>query len=658
LKFRVGLSAQAIHPSTGNNMPSDDPGPGRAWLEKIDRIYLDTSVFESPEGILAIRQVVMPEVARWNGHIQLWVYDSTLQQLEHRQAKPSANTSVWQDALNLLREVHDQKHVVRCATGDASDGHDTAAHIKRDCLVNQFQHRQLVVTQSSDLANSVVANSHSGADRKAKRVMAYCVGAGGLMSWNERRREPRNPVINQDRLTRIAAAYTFVIDTCSLLHVSPGVKDAPAQSAPEAMGLKFIKERLILALEGRPGSILLPQAVLTELHKLVELARSGRNPPQDPSLSHRAAQALELIEDMQKSGLAQIIGDAIKGQHADPNFVIMLTTLGVERDLFVITQDTVNAQRLLSNRPDPPRHAIVARIERDGVCLLDWSALPPWSVSRNRGPAAPELSSKTEANQVAAAAGQRDDLPAEKVTTVPPPARSPRPGAATPAPDSGRDRGLGAGQPAGAATPASPPPSRPSAPAPRPRYSSLFGAAPSPASAGTAADWRDSASAQRAQGAHPVLAATKGRGRPLWPFALVVIAVFAGAWTHSGWSTAPGNATASASGAFEGRGLRLQLQSEGMTMPMDGDRVYLASGSRFTVLIGADMDGRVEVHTVNALGQRSNGPIWTSQMRRGEAISTPPMRVEGKAGEDLLRIRVEPLGPGVPLEGTMRIVHR
>ena len=93
-------------------------------------------------------------------------------------------------------------------------------------------------------------------------------------------------------------------------------------------------------------------------------------------------------------------------------------------------------------------------------------------------------------------------------------------------------------------------------------------------------------------------------------------------------------------------------------MPMDGDRVYLASGSRFTVLIDADMNGRVEVHTVNALGRPSNGPIWTSQLRRGAAVSTPPMRVEGTAGEDLLRIRVEPSGPGAPLEGTLRIVHQ
>jgi hypothetical protein len=84
--------------------------------------------------------------------------------------------------------------------------------------------------------------------------------------------------------------------------------------------------------------------------------------------------------------------------------------------------------------------------------------------------------------------------------------------------------------------------------------------------------------------------------------------------------------------------LQTALHLAGQAVPLEGDRVALASGARFDLRITPPAAGRLEVFAVAPSGQVPV-MLWSARAHgAGQALRTPTLRLEGDRGVEKLRL--------------------
>jgi hypothetical protein len=72
----------------------------------------------------------------------------------------------------------------------------------------------------------------------------------------------------------------------------------------------------------------------------------------------------------------------------------------------------------------------------------------------------------------------------------------------------------------------------------------------------------------------------------------------------------------------------------------DTESVALPSNSVFSLRLQADHGGAVTVYAINPQGRSS--PVWSGRLQTGQALDTPPMRLQGVRGLETLRMVFKP----------------
>ena len=163
-----------------------------------------------------------------------------------------------------------------------------------------------------------------------------------LLSFLEGRQEDSKRRA-QENLERLAARYTFLIDTCSVLNEQ----------------FPTLAERLVPLLRANGRRLFVPSGVLAELRGLLE---------RKPELQPRIAVAAKTLAGLKAEGLAAVCGEA-DAAFADKQLLEVATRFMTSTELLVVTQDDGLSNDLLGlNRLQSVqgKRLTVGRINRYG----------------------------------------------------------------------------------------------------------------------------------------------------------------------------------------------------------------------------------------------------------------------------------------------------
>lgn len=85
----------------------------------------------------------------------------------------------------------------------------------------------------------------------------------------------------------------------------------------------------------------------------------------------------------------------------------------------------------------------------------------------------------------------------------------------------------------------------------------------------------------------------------------------------------------------------LQEAPDGTLTPRATDRVF-RTGDRFRVKVLASRDAHVSLFNTNPSGVLRNEPVWRGEVKVGQELITPRLRLDGQSGTDLLHVVLEP----------------
>ena len=82
--------------------------------------------------------------------------------------------------------------------------------------------------------------------------------------------------------------------------------------------------------------------------------------------------------------------------------------------------------------------------------------------------------------------------------------------------------------------------------------------------------------------------------------------------------------------------------SEGTLTPRSTDRLF-HTGDRFRVKLLTARDGRVALYNTKPDGKLVEKPLWQGQVKRGQELVSPRLRLDGRSGVDQLHVVLQPL---------------
>ena len=498
---------------------------------------------------------------------------------------------------------------------------DIESAIVTACVKGQASQRQVVFTQSADMAQRVEGNSSSPAHRGAIRVHARCVLVSRHMSWsNYAGLGKGGPKLSS---TDVARFSRFLIDTCSFMLVPHEQRGVTDETRLNFSGLRFLDQLLPVA-RANGARIVVPQEVRDELG-----AQAGARPANSNAsvvAPVAALKALAWLDRPDVRALTDVLPRMLATGHADPAILAWLTEVGPTRDVCVITQDGHLLADLIDNLPRPPRFSRVCRISDWGDLLFD--TLREHHVKARKESGQRPVGRTLEVPD-GIVPGELSG-PATAGANIPAGGSPQRSSPAVEAPQSLASGDHSATAPNGrphvemTSTSATPPPGGAAAGVAPPPDAAPLGSSPDDRSElgkSAAVPAPGAETARHSSAASPVLpeSARVSARRP-WLMAAMVAVAGASALALA-WPT---------------RELSLALVVEGRPVSMTGNTASLLPGTRFTVQAISPSAGSVELHAFNASDPESPVVLMRVRVMPGETVSSPVLRVEPGPGTDRL----------------------
>ena len=237
----------------------------------------------------------------------------------------------------------------------------TATLISDFVLTYQLSMAFSVVTQNERLARQLWLNSDSGAIRDVVGVGCAYIDHGTFHDWTPRLRRRAGLESAEDKVEqRIARDYRIIVDTCSLM--------LPSREGNAAVGLSFIKARLLPELLKHGSKMIIPQRVFNELQN----NSIGSGDKQKVS-----KEALAFLGSADAANAIIRAGDEDELVTENPNFadpvLVRAQRFQGEHNICFITQDENLARLLLDNHdPSSGKDYQVVFITFEGTALGNW----------------------------------------------------------------------------------------------------------------------------------------------------------------------------------------------------------------------------------------------------------------------------------------------
>lgn len=624
----------------GRRRPRVAQVASRPWWQGVQRVYLDATVFETPESLECIVRQILPELQVRHaevGTLRLVVHERSRHGL--RQAATDPRGGRKQQASGAVLAALERIPYVEWLPAIEEQPQSVAAAIVTACLKHQPQCVQAVFTQDARLSRQVVDNARPGSSKAAHQVLARCVLEGRHMAWSEYVGEvPQGQGFGAALSpAELRVFRRFVIDTSSLMLTPHHQRSETDPRKLTLIGLFFL-ESLLPTIRATGARLVVRQEVMDELKRF---AASELAPPRsNPLVPHVARRALDRLAAQDMRELIDIEPRMSSNGHADPALVARLAALGESQDMCFITQDRDLSIDLIRNLPGPPRYSRVCRIDDKGKRLLDHVRLQARQASRQaRGDGSPSPQPPPHSS---APRPPVDASPAPPVQATMPAATAP--GARV--------------QPPAAAAPTPAPPAPEAASTPPATQSAGTPAAPQSVRTPTA----PAAQSKDETNPHPTFTAKPARHA--WdaaPPALRAAPPGPPAPQRRRWLAAAALVAVAGVGAlglmWPDRALSVSLLVDGRPVPLDGDTVRLPVGTRFVVTAVVPAAGSIELHAFNASQPQTPVVLMRVRAKAGETVTSPVLRVQAGPGED--RLELLHLPDGAPQTArAVRVRHR
>lgn len=107
--------------------------------------------------------------------------------------------------------------------------------------------------------------------------------------------------------------------------------------------------------------------------------------------------------------------------------------------------------------------------------------------------------------------------------------------------------------------------------------------------------------------------------------------------------TAPAAAATAAPGAAsDAMAVSVLLESGDGTLIPRGTQHMFKTGDRFRVKVLASRDGKLAFYNTNPKGVLGKAPVWQGEVKVGQEVVSPRLRLQGNSGVDQLHILLEP----------------
>lgn len=359
--------SNADGPRQGGPPPSQAGGPFEVSPAQIcdgRRVILDTEAFFASGASQAIVTGLAPALnARRE---RLLVLTPTVRTIAQAFSTPGRSPIAKYQSAKAILEALENADAWLCIDDPHASEHlaarRTATLISDFVLTYQLSMAFYVVTQNERLARQLLDNVSSPAIQSVRRnVSVAYIDNGKFYDWRLRlnRRDGREPAENELE-KRIARDYRIIVDTCSLM--------LPSRPGNAAVGLSFIRARLLPELLKHGSKMIIPQRVCNELQN------------NSIGIGDKQKVAKEVLAFLGSADAANAIiraGDEGELVSEDPNFadpvLVRAQRFQGEHNICFITQDENLAQLLLDNHdPSSGKDYQVVFITFEGTTLGNW----------------------------------------------------------------------------------------------------------------------------------------------------------------------------------------------------------------------------------------------------------------------------------------------
>lgn len=333
-----------------------------AWIARHNKIVIDTGSFFVNGAFCALIERLLPELK--NSQKRVLVLDNTVRVIQKGLHDTSGEDNFkYQRAEQILSALDAAQAWVRLSDpqGDASlPPPKTLTLISDLVLTYQFERSFCIVTQVETLAARLLDNSESEAIKGVKKVTVAFLEDDKFFNWIPRlNRRLGYMGYGPEVVKRFAKHFRIVVDTCSLMLIHP--------KSNAAVGLFFLKEKLLPELLKYNAKLVVPKRVLNELQQKVKQSDSAMI----------ATEVLNTLSSTEMANAVVVASDEDELFYRDPNFadpiLVKVQRFQALHNICLVTQDEKLAELLLRNRDaGSEKDYQVVFIRIDGHSIGNW----------------------------------------------------------------------------------------------------------------------------------------------------------------------------------------------------------------------------------------------------------------------------------------------